>query len=73
MLSKLFGEYLLTTMAFAPAAGALIIFIIPRLSNTAIKWIALAAAAVPAICIIPLLKGYDPNLAQWATSSSSRT
>jgi NADH-quinone oxidoreductase subunit M len=67
MLSKLFGEYLLTTMAFAPAAGALIIFIIPRLSNTAIKWIALAAAAVPAICIITLLKGYDPNLAQSAT------
>src|SRR5688572_23371232 len=58
-----FGRDLLTTMTFAPAVGAFLIFLIPKLSNTAIKWIALAATLVPALCIIPLLKNYDPSIA----------
>jgi NADH-quinone oxidoreductase subunit M len=60
----LFGKDLLTTMTFAPAIGAFLIFLIPKLSNTAIKWIALVSASIPAICIIPLLRGYDPTLVQ---------
>src|SRR5262245_57428353 len=59
----LFGKDLLTTMTFAPAIGAALIFILPKMSNNAIKWIALAAAAIPALCIVPLLGHYDPSIA----------
>jgi NADH-quinone oxidoreductase subunit M len=67
MLTDLFGTHLLSTMTFAPALGALLIFVVPKMSNRAIKWTALAAAAVPLLCIIPLLRGYDPHLAQSTT------
>ena len=63
MLTDLFGKDLLTTMTFAPAIGAFLIFLVPKLSNRAIKWIALVAAAIPAVCIVPLLKHYDPSIA----------
>jgi len=67
----LFGKDLLTTMTFAPAIGAALIFLIPKLSNTAIKWIAFLAAAVPAVCIIPLLQGYDSSFAQSAADPAA--
>src|SRR5262245_29832452 len=59
-MPDLFGkDWILTTMTFAPTLGALIIFFLPGKKNAAIKWTALAAAAVPALCIWPLLKMYD--------------
>jgi len=62
---------LLTTMTFAPALGAFLIFLWPRLSNRAIKWIALGAAAIPALCIIPLIRAYDPSLSQSAENTAA--
>ncbi len=52
------NEMLLTTMTFAPALGALLILFVPKGANAAVKWLALAASAVPLACCYPLLKGF---------------
>jgi len=54
-LSDLAGKYLLTTMTFAPLVGALVILMVPRGQNAAMKWIALAFSAIPLLLVwIPL-------------------
>src|SRR5258706_16097373 len=70
--TDLVGERgLWTTMASARAIGAFLIFLWPRLSNRAIKWIALGAEAIPAVCIIPLIRMYDPSLPQGAENPAA--
>jgi NADH-quinone oxidoreductase subunit M len=61
-LSDLAGKYLLTTMTFAPLVGALVILMVPRGQNAAMKWIALAFSAIPLLLVWPLLKGFDPSI-----------
>ncbi len=59
-MGDLFGkEWLLTTMTFAPVLGALVILFLPRTASAAIKWVSLAAAAVPLVCCWPLMQGFS--------------
>ncbi|MBI2931634.1 MAG: NADH-quinone oxidoreductase subunit M [Planctomycetes bacterium] len=51
---------MLTTMTFAPVAGALLILLLPKKANNAVKWVSLLAAAVPLALCWPLVEGFDP-------------
>ncbi len=56
-LADLFGKDILTTMVFAPALGALAVLFLPN-KNHVVKWFSLAVAAIPLLCLAPLLNGY---------------
>src|SRR2546426_8965794 len=65
------SQYLLTIMTFAPALGALAVMLVPRGQNNLVKWISLAASAVPLALCWPLLKGFNPAIVGLGTDDSA--
>ncbi len=61
-LGDLAGKYLLSTMTFVPLLGALLILLVPRGQNSAMKWIAVIISAIPLLLCWPLLKGFNPAI-----------
>jgi NADH-quinone oxidoreductase subunit M len=57
-LGDLAGKYILTTMTFVPLLGALLIVLVPRGQNSAMKWIAAIMSAIPLLLCWPLLNGF---------------
>jgi NADH-quinone oxidoreductase subunit M len=52
-------SWLLTLMTFVPAAGAVVILALPRGRDELVKWVALAAAAVPLVLCVQLLRQFN--------------
>ncbi|MEW5745004.1 MAG: NADH-quinone oxidoreductase subunit M [Nitrospirota bacterium] len=55
---------ILSTLIFLPLAGALLIFLLKRTSETAIKWTALFLSIATFALSLPLFSGFDKTTAQ---------
>ncbi len=71
-LGDLAGKYLLTTMTFVPLLGALLIMLVPRGQNSAMKWIAVIISAIPLLLCWPLLKGFDASITPKTADDAAR-
>jgi len=53
------AKWILTTMTFAPVAGALVILFMPKQALTAIKGVALAASGFVLACCWPMVQNFE--------------
>ena len=65
MAMTLLGSHVLSLILFTPLAGALLLLVIPRRHEAAIRWIANLFGVTGFVASLPLWFRYQPQGAPW--------